>query len=179
MNTTECDRETDVLEAILSERWPTGAADTPRDQKTRELYSHAAACPTCADLAAVAAGLRTERDAAWSEAHVPTSGQVWWRATMRARSEAVAAAARPLTILQALAGACGAGVCAAIITLAGPWALEPLGRVVSGTLEEVQRMAAVIGSPAVTQHALLSLAALLVAGVILSPLILYLVLSDE
>jgi hypothetical protein len=40
-------------------------------------------------------------------------------------------------------------------------------------------MAAVIGSPAVTQHALLSLAALLVAGVILSPLILYLVLSDE
>ena len=132
VNITECDREPDVLEAVMSgclapwkhcrHRRPCDPGDPGDD----DLRSHASRCPVCADLAAVAVVLRAERDDAWREARVPTSGQVWWRATMRRRAEATAAAARPITMLQGLAGACAAGVCAAVIALAWPSTGQPL-----------------------------------------------------
>jgi len=173
---TECDREPDVLEAVMSGCWP---PEDTGNLENEDLRSHAGRCPVCADLATVAVVLRTERDAAWREARVPTSGQVWWRATMRRRAEATAAAARPITMLQGLAGACAAGVCAAVIALAWPATGQPFAGVAAALSQEGQRIGAAAVSAVVMNQTLLSLAVVLGAGLILSPFVLYLVLSDE
>ena len=175
MKTTECDREADVLEAVVSGCWPAGDAGEPGD----DLRSHVAGCPVCADLAAVAVALRNERDDAWREARVPTSGQVWWRATMRTRAEATAAAAWPITMLQGLAAACAAGVCAVLITRAWPSAAEPFAGIAASLSQGAQRFAGAALSAVEMNQALLSLALLVGAGLILSPFVLYFVLSDE
>jgi hypothetical protein len=109
----ECPREADVLDAVAAARWP--------DRLPPALASHVAQCAICADLAEVAHALSAEHDAAWAEAEVAPSGQVWWRAEMRAREEAMRAAARPLTVVDGLAGAAAVGVLAAIVRVAWPW----------------------------------------------------------
>ena len=164
---TECPFEHDILEAVVSGHWP------------EDLRRHADACPVCVDLATVAAALRDEREDAWQEAHVPTSGQVWWRATMRTRAEAAATAARPIAVLQGLAGACAAGLCAAFITLAWPSMLQPLAGIPDVLVREAQRLGVAAVSAAAMQQALLSAVAVAGAGLILAPFVLYLVLSDD
>ena len=59
-----------------------------------------------------------------AQANVPSAGQVWWRAQMRARAEAAEAAARPLFVAQAVACAAVVGVLVALVTWlwpAGGW----------------------------------------------------------
>ena len=173
MNTTECDREQEILEAVLSGRWQEGFGDLD------DLSRHADACPICGDLVTVALTLRDERDAAWREARLPTSGQVWWRAAMRRRAEAVAAASRPITLVQGLAAACAAGVIGALITLAWPVVQQPLTAVAATWAREGQRIGAAALSAAGMQQPLLSLGAALGACLVLAPFLLYLVLSDD
>lgn len=171
MNTTACDREQDVLEAVMSGRWP------PADD---DLRRHATGCPICSDLATVAAVLRDERDEAWRDAHVPTSGQVWWRASIRTRAEAAATAARPIAVLQGLAGACAAGLGAALVTLAWPSIHRPLAWIADLLSREAQRIGVVaVSATAIQQALLLSVVVVLGASLILTPLVLYLVLSDD
>jgi hypothetical protein len=162
---SECPYEADVLDAATSGCWPDG------------LRAHAGACAICGDLATIAAALQDDRDAAFEDAHVPTSGQVWWRATVRMRAEAAAAAARPLTIVEALAGACAAGMCAAVITLAWPSAREPLASIGPALAREAQGL----GAAAASSGALPALAAavVLAAGCLLMPVVLSLLLSDD
>ena len=164
---TECPFEHDILEAVVSGHWP------------EDLRRHADVCAVCVDLATVAGALRNEREEAWQDAHVPTSGQVWWRATMRTRAEAAATAARPIALLQGLAGACAAGLCAAIITLAWPSMLLPLAGIPDILVREAQRLGVAAVSEAAMQQALLSVVAVAGAGLILTPFVLYLVLSDD
>lgn len=65
--------------------------------------------------AIVAEAIAAEAAAARRQAQPPSSAIVWWRAQMRARHEAASAVERPLTIVHALAIACGAGLLASII----------------------------------------------------------------
>jgi len=65
--------------------------------------------------------LAAEGARARSEAAPPSSAIVWWRAQMRARQEAVLAADRPITIVHALAIACGAGLALGLIGTAATW----------------------------------------------------------
>ena len=87
-----CEREFDVLDAVMSGRWPDGCED--------ELRTHAQQCAVCVDLIAVAHAVRSEHLAEMHEANVPPSGVVWWKAQRRARHEAVAAAQRAITAVQ-------------------------------------------------------------------------------
>jgi hypothetical protein len=151
---TDCPREQDVLEAIASTRW----AD--------DLRAHAAECQVCGDLAIVASAFQDERDAAWIEAHPPTSGQVWWRATMRTRAEAARAAARPITALQALTAACVIGVFAALLTRSSASIEQLVVRTINELSTTPMQPALVVGL-------------LLGAAVILTPFVLYFVLRDE
>jgi len=151
---TECPREQDVLDAIVSTRWPD------------DLQPHVDQCPVCRDLATVAAALGDEGQAARRERHPPTSGQVWWRATMRTRAEAARAAARPITLLQALLAACGVGVFAALITRS--WA--SVGQLLTWVLNALS---------AVAMQQALVVGLVLGAAVILAPFVLYFVLSDD
>jgi hypothetical protein len=188
VNTPACDRERDVLEAVMSGRWP--AVDAGEDA----LREHVEGCPICGDLAMVAAVFQDDRDLvsrasrvsrvsavsrASGDAHLPTSGQVWWRASMRTRAEAAATAARPIRVLQGLAGACAAGLCAALVTLAWPSVQQPLGAIAEMVSRGAQRFDVAAVSAAAMQQALLSVLAVAGASLILAPLILYLVLSDD
>jgi hypothetical protein len=95
MTLIECPRESDVLDALSAARWP--------DRVEAELTAHVASCGICQDVIAVASAIEADHDAAWKEATVPSSGQMWWRAEMRARQDAVKEASRPVTIAQGVA----------------------------------------------------------------------------
>ena len=67
--------------------------------------------PSDAEIEAIVAeAIAAEASFARTEATPPPTAIVWWRAQMRARQEAAAAADRPITIVHALAIASGAGL---------------------------------------------------------------------
>lgn len=115
MTPTECVREADVLDEIGAGRWPEAAPAALRE--------HVAACPVCADLALVASGLQAEGAVARADIAsipLPSAGQVWWRAELRARQEKAELAQRPIAAVQIVA--------AVVVLLAlgsGAWAFAP------------------------------------------------------
>jgi hypothetical protein len=98
----ECLREPDVIDAVVSARWP--------DRVDAELAAHVQTCEVCRDLATVVQAMRRDHDDVWKEANVPSSGQVWWRAELRARHEAIRAASQPITVAQSVAATLVLGV---------------------------------------------------------------------
>ena len=99
--------------------------------------------PTDAEIEAIVAeAIAAEGSLARREAAPPSSAIVWWRAQMRARQEAARAADRPITIVQGLAIACGAGLALSLIgtAIAGV-------RGSSGWLVEVYRSLATTAAP--------------------------------
>jgi hypothetical protein len=161
MNAIECPRESDVLDALASARWP--------HRVDRELTDHVASCNICSDVLIVAEAMREDSDAIWREASVPSSGQVWWRAEMRARQEAIREASRPITVAYGVAALAGL-----TLMVAAGWFMWPAihGYVASSALLQVPAMTA---PPALLLPFLVALGALLVVA----PVALYLVLSDE
>ena len=145
----QCEREADVLDALASARWP--------ERVGAELSAHVAACEVCRDVIAVAAAMREDHDTAWQEASVPSSGQMWWRAEMRARQDAIRDASRPVTVAQGVA----ALIALAVVVAAG-WFAWP-------TIE---------GMLATPPSFLLPLAIGLLALLVVTPVALYFVLSD-
>ena len=175
VNATECRREQDVLDAVAAGRWP--------DRCHEELRAHVAGCAICADVVEIARAFRDEHDVAWSTAQVPPSGRVWWRAEMRARHEAARRATQPITFVQGVAGACAAGIVAALIGLVWPAVWESLGvlaavKSVKGSLN-TGLLELVSVSAALPPQILLSLGIALAAGIVLTPLALYFVFSEK
>src|SRR5262245_62484029 len=78
----------------------------------------------CREVVAVATVLSADQERARYEARVPAAGQVWWRSAVRARLEAAHTAARPLTWLHGIAGACAVGLACALIGVAWPTVRE-------------------------------------------------------
>ena len=105
MTPTECRRESEILDAIAAGEWPEAAPV--------ELREHAATCPLCADLALAASALHDEAASTPPTMALPSAGQVWWRAELRARNEAAQLAQRPLVAVQVVAGVV---VLAALVT---------------------------------------------------------------
>jgi lysylphosphatidylglycerol synthetase-like protein (DUF2156 family) len=154
----ECPRESDVLDALASKRWP--------HRVDRELVDHVAACEICEDVLAVAAAIGEDREAAWHEASIPSSGQVWWRAGMRARQEAIREASRPLTFVYVVA----ASVALALMTALGWFAWPTVHDLAASIVTQKSELASPLTLPL-----LVALGALLVVA----PVALYFVLSDE
>ena len=175
MNATECRREQDVLDAVAAGRWP--------DRCHEELRAHVAGCAICADVVVVAQSFQDDHDVAWRTAQVPPSGRVWWRAEMRARQEAACKATQPITFVQGVAGACAAGIAAALIGIVWPAVWESLGvpaavKTVTGSLN-TGLLELVSVSAALPSQVLLSLGIALAAGIVLTPLALYFVFSEK
>ena len=159
MNLIECPRETDVLDALASKRWP--------HRVDRDLADHVASCEICADVLTVAAAIREDHDAIWQEASVPSSGQVWWRAEMRARQQAIREASRPLTFAYVVAASVALVLMAAVGWFAWPTIYDFAASIVTTPKAE-------FASP-LTLPLLVALGAFL----IVAPVALYFVLSDE
>jgi hypothetical protein len=167
----ECDQEDAVAEAIASGHWP-GGFDM--------LVEHAAACPMCHDIVDVAIAIRADEASARHEAraHLPSPAIVWWRATVRARVEASRAAERPISVAQGVAGACAVGLACGVAGTAWrsiDW-FRRFGTVVAGLEPSRHDLAA--ASALIVEHAL-PLVLGLGACLLIAPLALYLVLSDD
>ncbi len=160
MSATECPREPEVLDAIASARWP--------DRLPADLASHLSSCAVCADLATVAAAVHADADALWQDACPPSAGQVWWRAEMRERQEAVRQASRPIAVAQAAAALLVLALAAGGAWLAWTWSRQDASPPWSGLPAET------IASP-LAVPLLVALAAL----VVIAPVAVYLVLADE
>ena len=147
-----CERESEVLEAILAGRAPI-ACD----------------CPSCRELVLVAGALRDAHTAALAEADVPPAATVWWRAQRRARQEALAAAARTITAVQTASLAAATTIALGLLGVTrqswGTWLARLADGVYFGAFD-VQMW---------------SLALLIAAGttLALAPLAVYLVVSKE
>lgn len=110
MNSTPCEREEELAEAIRMERWPEGAPS--------ELREHVSGCPACRELSLITGNLRQEGKLAQSEAVLPEAGFVWWKARLFARRAAAERAARPVVIAER------AGLIAGALAAAGLVAWE-------------------------------------------------------
>ena len=116
MTLTDCPRERDLIDALTTGQWP--------DRCDEELKAHVAACQGCLDLAAILGPLAGAWADTRADAQVPASGMVWWRAQMRARQEAASAAARPIAVVQGIAGLAGAALALVCLIAAFPWLLS-------------------------------------------------------
>lgn len=108
-----CEHEIEILDAVLDGRWPDGC-DT-------DLRAHAAACPSCSELLAVAVPLRDDYHHAVHEADPPPAAAVWWRAQRRARYEAMQNATRTVAAVQTGLVAAAGVVGMALIGGIGAW----------------------------------------------------------
>jgi hypothetical protein len=102
-----CQREAEVAAAIRDRAWRVEDEDVRR---------HAEECPACAEVVAVCEALRSTLVP--HDKVLPSAGQVWHRATLRARADAVQSAARPLVWAYGVAGAAVAGIA---LGAAGRW----------------------------------------------------------
>lgn len=118
--------------------------------------------------------LAAEGESAQRVAEPPSSARVWWRAQMRARQEAAAAATRPMTVVHAVAIACGIGLLLGLGTLSLAW-LRGAGGLITGVLGAVVSDAA----PIPPRWIGMSLTAMVVTVVVVSAAAAALYLSDE
>jgi hypothetical protein len=155
----ECSREADVLDALVSARWP--------DRVEAELADHVASCGICQDVIAVASAMQADHDAAWREANVPSSGQMWWRAEMRARQDAVREASRPVTVAQGVAV-----VLALSVAVTAGWRAWP-------SVHEFFTTASFAQMPGLASPMFIPLAVAMGALLVVAPVALYVVLSEK
>lgn len=140
MSVATCPREPELLAAL------------GRGFVGPELAAHAAECPDCADLHAVASAVLDDKARAVAEAPVPSSGTMWWRMRLRQRREAEERARRSLWIGQAVTLSVALAL---VLTLFGAEAVAAL-RHLATTVR--------LGNPYV-----LALATLLATGAVLTP----------
>jgi hypothetical protein len=122
MTRIDCPREDEMIAVVLSRavHGQGGGPDAWLDACGDDVRTHVGACEVCRAGVSVAVHLRAEATTASREVHVPSPGQVWWRAAIRARADVAHQAERPLTWVHGLAGACAAGLIAAVGSSAWP-----------------------------------------------------------
>jgi hypothetical protein len=77
--------------------------------------THLTECAACAELVHILAAFRADDLHLRADARVPSAGQVWWRAMMRARLEANQRAGAPVTWMQGVTAACVLGLAVALL----------------------------------------------------------------
>jgi len=165
-----CIHEDDVVAAVVSRRW---------DRAGDELKRHATECEICRDVFEVASVLSADQEHARCDVRVPAAGQVWWRSAVRARLEAAHAVARPLTWLHGIAGACAVGVAGAVIGTTWPSLREMASWITFETLGADSRVADVAAFVTAAMQRSLPLAFVVAACIVLAPVALYFVLTDD
>ena len=166
---SECGREQDVLDAVSSGRWP-GRCDD-------ELRVHVNACLVCSDLANVAAAVIDDRDAAWSQARVPSAGIVWWRAQLRAREDAARAAGRPVAFVQGVAASVALWLIVSLVRALPSEYVSNWGTWISSALPSVTFTMADIAR--VTAAVPLVVFILVAVWLLLAPVAIYFAAADE
>jgi hypothetical protein len=166
----DCPTEPFVVNAVLSGRWPHDCDET--------LVAHARGCVMCRDVANVSLLLREDSEYSRFEMHVPAAGQVWWRAAVRARLEGTTAASRPITWMHGITAAIVAGVLLAVVTTVWPM-LPGAIDIVKTSARQLFPSAEMAGAVAGALQRSLLIALVAAVLLVLAPLALYFVLSDD
>jgi hypothetical protein len=178
---TDCPHEPAVVNAVLSGHWAafpdrtSGAVKYDRDDA---LVAHAFECEICREVASITTLMQDEAERSRYEAHVPASGQVWWRAAVRARLDSTQAATRPMTWLHGITAAAAIGVLLAVMSAVWPMVTPMLERgwmMAAGYFPSADVATAVASG--LRLSAMLGLIG--VAILVLAPLALYFALSDD
>ena len=124
MTACQCSREAEVAAAVRQRAWR--SADD-------ELGRHVEQCVACAEVAAVCEALAGDRDALRGafgpgNGSLPSAGQVWHRATLRARAEGLQSVSRSLVWAYGIAGAAVVGLSAAFVGAFWPIVTSTLRR---------------------------------------------------
>ena len=170
MTRAECPQEQPVVNAVLSGSWP--------DRAEQGLVAHATTCDTCREIAAVSVLLREDADHSRIEMHVPAAGQIWWRAAVRARLESSHAATRPMTWMHGITGAVVLGALLAAVSAVWP-SLPGLARNAWSVAVEYMPSPEVAGALASGLRLSMIAGVMIAAVLIVAPLALYFVLSDD
>ena len=141
-----------------------------------DVVAHLGSCDSCRDLHTIASALQDDNAVALAEAHVPSAGQTWWRAELRARQEATALATRPITVATGIAAAAVIGLLASLTGVVAWWLQDTMG-----TPTAFQAVAELMVASAWGEPTGLRLAVWLCAGAMLvaTPVLLYVALRDE
>ena len=116
--------------------------------------------------AIVSDAIAAEASSARREAAPPSSAIVWWRAQMRARQEAAKAVERPLTIVHAVAIACGFGL---LLSIAGIALAALKGSLGATSLQTIDLTSRWITLPATA----------MLVSVLVASIAAYLIFADE
>ena len=168
-------------DAVLSD-----ALDTTR-ATADDLVAHLDACEGCRDLHAIASALHDDHAVALAEAHVPSAGQVWWRAELRARQEATTLAARPITVATGIAAAAIIGLLASLTGALAWWLQDSPAFTLRATADKpitgsaMEAVANLLLGAAGGEFTGLRLVIWLCAGAMLiaTPVLLYMAFRDE
>ena len=166
MKVPECAREREVVRAALS-RGSDGVSD--------DLRAHAETCDVCGDVMSLVTVLRADADDTLSDARLPAAGQLWWRAALRAHAEATEAARRPMVWLQGIAGACAAGLVAALLSVAWPSIYDAVVAVAALPATFSPDVSPLVDA----LRPILPVAVAIVACLVLTPIVVFLALSDD
>lgn len=170
MTRTECPHEAAVVNAVLSGQLP--------ERCDHELVTHTLACEICSEVASIARLMQDEAERSRYETHVPASGQVWWRAAIRARLDSTQAATRPMTWLHGITAAVAIGVLLALMSAAWPMVTPMLER--GWTLAAGYFPSADVATAVANGLRLSAMLGLIGAAILLlAPLAVYFALSDE
>jgi hypothetical protein len=168
---TECTREQDVLDAVTAGRWP--------ERCDAELKAHVDGCGICQDVAAVFVAISEDRDAAWEGAVVPPASIVWWRAQIRAREEAARMADRPIAVAQGIAVLALLAVAVVLMPIALPAVKQAIASVSQVTAWLTPRAEAVSSVFTLVTGSAVPLIPFVAAWILLAPVLLYFVLTEE
>lgn len=96
MKVSHCDREQDVVNAMVSARWGSAWGE--------ELRRHAATCEACSEVALACQAFQQEVELARAEPGqtLPSAGLIWWKAQLAARRAAEYRAALPILWVERL-----------------------------------------------------------------------------
>jgi hypothetical protein len=170
MSSVDCPHEPLVVNAVLTGRWPEGCDSS--------LVAHSKECATCREVANVSLLLREDNDHSRFEMHVPAAGQVWWRAAVRARLESTHAATRPITWMHGITAAIVLGMMLAALTALWPM-MPDVMNVVRAIGRDYLPSPEVASALAGGLRQSLMIGAIAAALLVLTPLALYFVLSDD
>lgn len=178
----DCPHEAAVVNAVLSGHWPCELPDRTggavKSSCDDALVTHALECGVCRDVSAIAALIHDDHDRARYEVQVPASGQVWWRAAVRARLDSTQASMRPMTWLHGITAAVVVGVMLAVIGVAWPLLMPVLER--GWTMVAAYFPSADVANAVANGLRLSAMLGLIAAAIlVVAPLALYFALSDD
>jgi predicted anti-sigma-YlaC factor YlaD len=159
---TSCRREPDVLDAVAA-----GRLDA--------LEQHLAACEACRETLLVAEVMAHEQELAWTDAALPTADIVWFRAQLKARSEAARLAARPVLLVQAIALACLVGAIVGVLGTSAWWMWSWMSWLSSAA----SVVASAEGTLAMTSLAIRGILLALAVWLVIAPMAVYLAAMED